>query len=177
MHPTARREESSRACHIREESRFQKRTALSSRHRRAHLRAVPRSWHEALSRRRARALCVMGRRGRARQQPDENCRLANETIVSQTSQTKSRVALSFRFSPWKPACFSQPQSSTRSPEIRNNNGLRMTVENQPRPAKSLKFLLSTLFFLQKRSFAPETRLSACGRLRTAQQGDFLREVF
>src|SRR5439155_12278411 len=42
--------------------------------------------------------------------------------------------------------------------IRNNNGLRMTAENQPRPAKSLKFLLSTQFFLQNRSFAPETSL-------------------
>src|SRR6267143_2869172 len=97
----------------------------------------------------------MGRCGRARQQPDENCRLANETIVS---QTKSRVTLSFRFSPLKPASFSQPQSSTRSPEIRNNNGLGMSVENQPRPAKSLKSLLPTQFFLENRGFAPETSL-------------------
>src|SRR6266702_3173476 len=107
----------------------------------------------------------MGRRGRARQQPDEHCRLAKETIVSQTSQTKSRVTLSFRFSPLKPASFSQPQSSTRSPEIRNNNGLRMSVENQPRPAKSLKSLLPTQFFLQNRGFAPETSLSVKSRLR------------
>src|SRR5439155_14595136 len=89
-----------------------------------------------------------------------HCRLAKETIVSQTSQTKSRVTLSFRFSPLKPASFSQPQSSTRSPEIRNNNGLRMSVENQPRPAKSLKSLLPTQFFLQNRGFAPETSLAA-----------------
>src|SRR2546429_662813 len=46
----------------------------------------------------------MGRRGRARQQPDENCGLANETIVS---QTKSRVTLSFRFLffPVRPVAF------------------------------------------------------------------------
>src|SRR6266851_7498398 len=94
----------------------------------------------------------MGRRGRARQQPDENCGLANETIVSQTSQTKSRVTLSFRFSPLKTACFSQAQSSTGSPEIRNNHGLRMSVESQPRPAKSLKSLIAHSNFFANRGF-------------------------
>ena len=58
---------------------LQARTALQGRHRGTHLRAVPRSRHEALSGRRQRALRVVGRRRRARQQPDEHRRLAHET--------------------------------------------------------------------------------------------------
>src|SRR5439155_10742015 len=53
--------------------------------------------------------------------------------------------------------------------IRNNNGLRMPAENQPRPAKSLKFLLSTQFFLQNRSFAPETSLVSGAKRKISRQ--------
>src|SRR6266436_495220 len=71
----------------------------------------------------------MGRRGRARQQPDENCGLANETIVS---QTKSRVTpnLSVSSLSVKSACFSQAQFSTRSPESATKNSLRTSLESQ-----------------------------------------------
>src|SRR5207248_11378303 len=77
----------------------------------------------------------MGRRGRDRQQPDENCGLTNETIVAQTSQTKSRVTpnLSDSSLSVKSACFSQAQSSTRSPESPTKNSLRMSLESQPGP--------------------------------------------
>src|SRR5206468_8551190 len=77
----------------------------------------------------------MGRRGRDRQQPDENCGLANETIVAQTSQTKSRVTpnLSVSTLSVKSACFSQAQSSTRSPESATKNSLRMSLESQSGP--------------------------------------------
>src|SRR5947208_1519951 len=79
----------------------------------------------------------MGRRGRDRQQPDENCGLANETIVAQTSQTKSRVTpnLSVSSLSVKSACFSQAQSSTRSPESATKNSLRMSLESQSGPLK------------------------------------------
>src|SRR6266478_934689 len=100
----------------------------------------------------------MGRRGRARQQPDENCRLAKETIVSQTSQTKSRVTLSFRSHPLKPACLSQAQSSTRSPESATTMVCACPSQTNPGPGKSLKSLLPTQIFLQNRGFAPETSL-------------------
>src|SRR5712672_4137994 len=48
-------------------------TTLSRRHRGAHLGVVPRSRHEALSRRGPRAFRVVGRGGPARQQPHEDC--------------------------------------------------------------------------------------------------------
>src|SRR6267378_7214994 len=101
----------------------------------------------------------MGRRGRDRQQPDENCGLANETIVP---QTKSRVTpnLSVSSLSVKSACFSQAQFSTRSPESATKNSLRMSLESQSGPAKSMKSLLPTQIFLQKRCFAPETRLGS-----------------
>src|SRR2546421_4604247 len=77
----------------------------------------------------------MGRRGRDRQQPDENCGLANETIVAQKSQTKSRVTpnLSVSSLSVKSACFSQAQFSARSPESATKNSLRMSLESQAGP--------------------------------------------
>src|SRR5580693_3261739 len=102
----------------------------------------------------------MGRRGRARQQLDENCGLADETI----SQTKSCVAFLTAFSLPEQSRqlvsnvnLHQGCSSTRSP-TRNNNGLRNSVENQPRLANSLKSLLREPSFLQNRGFATETSL-------------------
>src|SRR6266478_962006 len=114
----------------------------------------------------------MGRRGRARQQPDENCRLANETIVSQTSQTKSRVTLSFRSHPLKPACLSQAQSSTRSPESATTMVCACPSQTNPGLGKSLKSLLPTQIFLQNRGFAPETRLVRLeGKVRLFDAGE------
>src|SRR6266704_347493 len=83
----------------------------------------------------------MGRRGRDRQQPDENCGLANETIVAQTSQTKSRVTpnLSVSSLSVKSACFSQAQSSTRSPESATKNSL--SVKDRLDEAKVSYFLV------------------------------------
>jgi IS5 family transposase len=50
----------------------------------AHLGAIPRSRHEALSRRGKRSLRVVGCCGCGRQQPDENRSIARKAIVSQT---------------------------------------------------------------------------------------------
>src|SRR2546430_5053563 len=111
----------------------------------------------------------MGRRGRARQQPDENCRLAKETIVSQTSQTKSRVTLSFRSHPLKPACLSQAQSSTRSPESATTMVCACPSQTNPGPGKSLKSLLPTQIFLQNRGFAPETSLVSGAKLKSPHE--------
>ena len=58
------------------------RSALSRRHRGTHLGAVPRPRHEALSRRRTRPLRIVDRRRRACQQPHENRRNADETVVA-----------------------------------------------------------------------------------------------
>src|ERR1700704_735909 len=58
---------------------------------RAHLGVVPRSRHEALSRRRSRALRVVGRGGRARQQPVENCSAVDGPIIT---QKESRLTIS-----------------------------------------------------------------------------------
>src|SRR6266702_7281515 len=86
MYPAARRQEDARARSLREESTLQARRALPRRHRRAYLGAVPRSRHEALSRRGQRALRAIGRCCRARQQFDDHCFLAGETIVAQTKR-------------------------------------------------------------------------------------------
>src|ERR1700741_5352362 len=95
----------------------------------------------------------MGRRGRSPQQLDENCGLADETI----SQTKSCVAFLSAFSLREQSRqlvlnvnLHQGRSSTLDPRSRNNNGLRNSVENQPRLANSLKSLLREQSFLQNR---------------------------
>src|SRR5712691_5144844 len=61
-------------------------------HRGAHLGPVPRSRHEALPRRRGRALRVVGCCGSPRQQPHEHCGVADQAIVS---QTKSNLTTSY----------------------------------------------------------------------------------
>src|SRR6266700_6952591 len=91
----------------------QGRPALSRRHRGAHLGVVPRSRHEALSRRRSRALRTVGRGGRARQQPHEDSSAVDAPIGDQ-AKSRLTIPISFLFvaeetaAPYCKTAWSQP---------------------------------------------------------------------
>src|SRR6476661_6696523 len=60
-HPAAWWQENQGSRSLREQCALQESSALSRRHRGAHLGSIPRSWHEAVSRPRSRALRSVGR--------------------------------------------------------------------------------------------------------------------
>ena len=106
-------------------SAVQARPALSRRHRGAHLGAVARPRHEALPRRRPRALRVVCRRGGARQQPHEHRRPAGAAIVAPTKSRRIAASIqSSRVADSKPLRLTRPREHNSAPGTRGKNGVQ-----------------------------------------------------